>query len=71
VSERDARAIKSVLDPGHVGRDHREHGGCVDTVNWNVMPGPSSRIAQIRPPWASMIEREIESPIPMPSGFVV
>jgi hypothetical protein len=35
------------------------------------MPGPSSRIAQIRPPWASMIEREIDSPMPMPSGFVV
>jgi hypothetical protein len=37
-----ARAIMP-LDPGPVGRDHREHGGCVDTVNWNVMPGPSSR----------------------------
>jgi hypothetical protein len=25
-------------------------------------------VAQIRPPWASMIERQIDSPMPMPSG---
>jgi hypothetical protein len=40
-------------------------------VKWNVAPAFALRVAHIRPPWASMIEREIDSPIPMPSGLVV
>jgi PAS domain S-box-containing protein len=41
------------------------------TKNAKVAPGPSLAAAHSRPPWASMIERLTESPIPIPSGFVV
>ncbi len=34
-------------------------------------PGPSFGVAHSRPRWASIIERLTESPMPMPSGFVV
>src|SRR5258708_23943135 len=36
-----------------------------------VRPRPSLASAQMRPPWASMMERLIERPTPMPSGLVV
>jgi ADP-ribosylglycohydrolase len=39
--------------------------------NENVAPGPGLDSAQSRPPWASMIERLIARPRPMPCGFVV
>jgi PAS domain S-box-containing protein len=41
------------------------------TENAKVAPGPSFATAHSRPPWASMIERLTESPIPIPSGLVV
>jgi hypothetical protein len=31
----------------------------------------SHLVAHSRPPWDSIIERQIERPMPMPSGFVV
>ena len=39
-------------------------------LTWRVTPQGSLAVAQIRPSCASMIERQIESPIPMPVGFV-
>src|SRR6267142_5814005 len=36
-----------------------------------IAPRGEFFIAQSFPPWASMIEREIASPIPIPLGFVV
>jgi hypothetical protein len=41
------------------------------SVNWNVAPGPTFCEAHSFPPCASMIERQIESPIPSPLGLVV
>jgi len=41
------------------------------TVNANVAPGPALGDAQIRPPCASMMERQIDNPIPIPLGLVV
>ncbi len=40
-------------------------------VNCTVAPGPAVREAHIRPPCASTIDRQIESPMPMPPGLVV
>src|SRR5712664_3028261 len=40
-------------------------------VNCNVAPWGTFAVAHSRPPWASTIERQIESPIPMPLGLVV
>jgi hypothetical protein len=37
----------------------------------NVAPGPGFDSAHSRPPWASMIERLIAKPMPMPCGLVV
>jgi hypothetical protein len=36
-----------------------------------VAPWGTFAVAHSRPPWASMIERQIESPIPMPLDLVV
>ena len=36
-----------------------------------MAPGPALAEAQIRPPWASMMERQIERPMPMPFALVV
>src|SRR5262249_11152126 len=41
------------------------------SVNEKLAPPPSFGSAHSRPPWASMIERLIERPHPMPSGFVL
>ncbi|HEY0800765.1 MAG TPA: hypothetical protein VGD54_07975, partial [Steroidobacteraceae bacterium] len=41
------------------------------SVIWNTAPKGSRGDAQIRPPWAAMIDREIAKPIPIPSDFVV
>jgi hypothetical protein len=43
----------------------------VGTVNWKTVPDGSIASAQSRPPWASMMERQIDSPIPIPLRFVV
>jgi hypothetical protein len=40
-------------------------------VNRNIAPGGSFASAHSRPPWASMIDRQIDSPIPTPRDFVV
>src|SRR5712671_5340756 len=40
-------------------------------VNRNRAPCDACPVAHSRPPWASMIERQIESPMPMPFDFVV
>src|SRR5215470_4002884 len=39
--------------------------------NENVAPGPSLSEAWIAPPWFSMIQRLMKSPIPVPSRLVV
>src|SRR5277367_3098312 len=44
---------------------------CKGRVNWTVAPCGSWGAAQIRPPCNSMIERQIDSPIPMPPDLVV
>jgi len=41
------------------------------TVNANVAPGPALDDAHIRPPCASMMEREIDNPMPIPLVLVV
>ena len=41
------------------------------TMKWNVVPGPSFGTTQSRPPCCSTIVRLIESPSPIPLGFVV
>jgi hypothetical protein len=40
-------------------------------AKWKVAPRSALAVAQNLPPCASMIERLIESPMPMPPGFVV
>src|ERR1700675_3965884 len=40
-------------------------------VNCNVAPWGTFAVAHNRPPWASMIERQTEGPIPMPLDLVV
>ena len=44
---------------------------CQGRVNRNVAPCGTFPSAQMRPPCASMIERQIDSSIPMPLGLVV
>ena len=39
-------------------------------VNWNMAPPVAFAVAQIRPPCASTIDRQIESPIPKPVDLV-
>ena len=41
------------------------------SVNWKVAPLASLAITRNFPPWASMIERLIANPIPIPCGLVV
>ena len=40
-------------------------------TNWNTAPLGVFPTNHNRPSWASMMERQIDRPIPMPSGFVV
>src|SRR6266568_759269 len=40
-------------------------------LNRKVAPWGTFAVAHIRPPCASMIERQIDSPMPMPPGLVV
>ena len=43
-----------------------------DDRNFHVHISHGSHlVAHSRPPWASMIERQIDRPMPMPSGLVV
>jgi hypothetical protein len=45
--------------------------GTAGRVNRNTAPRGSLASAHSRPPWALMMERQIDSPIPMPLDFVV
>ena len=40
-------------------------------LKWNEAPRSGFVLAQSRPSWASMIERQIANPMPMPCGLVV
>src|SRR5262249_41645090 len=40
-------------------------------VNLNAAPRGLLASAHRRPPWASMMDRQIDSPMPVPLGFVV
>jgi hypothetical protein len=51
--------VEQVYDPG------------AGSVNWKTAPHGSFALAHSRPSWASMIERQIESPSPRPLGLVV
>jgi hypothetical protein len=43
----------------------------VGMVKRSAVPCGARGATHSCPPWASMIDRQIESPIPRPSGFVV
>ena len=45
--------------------------GILGNAKWNVAPWSGFGVAQSRPPCASMIDRLIDRPMPMPLGFVV
>src|SRR5262249_5309981 len=52
--------------------DHRTGNGAqVSSVKLNVVPGPLLRAAHTRPPCASIMDRQIDSPMPIPFGLVV
>jgi hypothetical protein len=42
----------------------------IATIKRNTVPPPRFSSAQMRPPWLSMMARQIESPTPMPSFLV-
>jgi hypothetical protein len=44
---------------------------CFGSVKWKLVPGPSLAVAHRRPPWCCTMDRQIDSPMPMPPGFVV
>ena len=54
-----------------VGRGHADVARASGSVRWNVAPCPGVFRAQMMPPWPSTIDRAIDSPIPMPPGFVL
>jgi hypothetical protein len=56
---------------GCEGSNQDVMSGWADTVNSNVAPRGTFALAHNRPPCASMIERQIDRPIPMPADFVV
>src|SRR5262245_31241645 len=53
------------------GCNHEVMSGWAGKVNSKVAPRGTFALAHNRPPCASMIERQIDSPIPKPPGFVV
>src|SRR5260221_2203378 len=61
------------LPPARLGRGlgQEPFGAAVGTMNWKTAPRGDCGDAQRRPPWASTIDRQIDSPMPMPLGFVV
>jgi hypothetical protein len=40
-------------------------------VKWKTVPPPGLSLIQMRPPCASIIERQIDNPTPIPAAFVV
>ena len=67
---RTARGPDARPMPGRSGRRHAMDGE-TGREKLKVAPRGSFDVAHSRPPCASMIERLIDSPIPVPSGFVV
>jgi len=63
----------SLLENEHhwLFRNHILPPASVGSVKRKVLPGPSLATAQSRPPCASMIERLMVKPMPMPCTFVV
>src|SRR3546814_3429544 len=55
----------------HGGTPCSDPSGTSGTVNRNVTPPPSFGATHSRPPWASMIDRLIDRPSPMPLLLVV
>ena|SRR5213593_3607511 len=80
-NQRASRLVVRAPPGRRLGASTRQHfGTCPDlgtwiqaegSVNAKVAPDPLFGSAHIRPPWASMIDRLIASPMPMPFGFVV
>ena len=62
----DGLVVVDDEDDGLLGR-HRIPG----RAKWKVAPWSAFGVAHSRPPCASMIERLIDSPMPMPPGLVV
>ena len=56
---------------GREGTNHNVMSGWADTVNSKVAPWGTFALAHRRPPCASMIDRQIDRPIPKPPDFVV
>ena len=50
---------------------HLKASQCVGNTNRNIEPRWLPGETQIRPPWASIIDLQTDSPIPMPVGLVV
>jgi hypothetical protein len=51
--------------------DHVDVLAARGSQKWKVAPAVALSVAQIRPPWASMMDFEIARPMPTPEGFVV
>src|SRR5207247_10971615 len=58
-------------EDGWLGLSHAAGAPTSGKMKWKVAPPPALFVAQMTPPCASMIDRAIASPIPMPSRFVV
>ena len=66
------RARRNALAPIlGIGRELVQRELVVGMQNENVAPGPSFGSAQSLPSWLSMMDRQSERPMPMPSLFVV
>src|SRR5262249_62159221 len=74
---RDAGVPGSAPRPGGAASADRltvlsdDEAHATGSENWTIAPCGSLGAAQSRPPCASMIERLIDSPMPMPPGLVV
>jgi hypothetical protein len=56
---------------GSSALDHADDSQASGRVNWKLAPRTELFVAQTSPPWASMIDRAMASPMPIPAGFVV
>jgi len=59
------------IKPLFVERPGGDHPHSGRKLNWNTAPRGSFAPAQSRPPCASMIELQIDRPMPIPPGLVV
>src|SRR5437588_2816911 len=72
LDDEDGRPVTAAsLLPLWLPRDHSRASRCACKANSKVAPGPALLDARNTPPWFSMIERQIDSPMPIPSGLVV